>query len=38
MSRKTRCAVCYAALIILTLLLGIAGISNHRMGHPVIPV
>lgn len=26
MSRKTRCAVCYAALIILTLLLGIAGI------------
>ena len=26
MSRKTRCAVCYAALVILTLLLGIAGI------------
>lgn len=26
MSRKTRCAVCYAALVILVLLLGIAGI------------
>lgn len=34
MSRKTRCAVCYAALVILVLLLGIAGICFGSVSIP----